>query len=772
MNWINGDGGRQVFVLWLYGSAGSGKTALSQSIAELCEAQGLLAATFFFSKDTGERSNSGQFASTLAYQIALSTPNARPHIEDAIRQDPSLFGKALQTQMRALVTKPVRNAFKGTASQPHTGGLVIIDALDECHDAKAQRYILDIISEEFHPEGPLPLIFLITSRPEESIQARFSTGNLARLSRHLSLENYLESRNDIQTFLEAKFNEIKEQHPLRGYIPPTWPSDETLGEILTRSSGQFVYATTVIDYVSSLYHRPTDRLNIVLGLLNHNGDPPFAELDALYSHILSSVVYLKQALRIVGVILLMSIPLSSENVEELLFLRPGDVQLFLGGMSSLINYRDPHKPISVLHAPLSDFLFDPGHVFVIFSSRRELGVPLLVEYAIYHFDAHFDLASFTNQLYEELLSFDLPSVCRNMPSMEDTWYFVPNLLDCIRNTVIFHDAEDIYQAQRSLLDGYLDTELTKYDTDDRLADLVALLPMYSSPVAVKGLDDISAFKDLLLGLKDGEDLLSVDESSLNLRHMVRRHSQGEPYVELLCTYVQDFKRSGRHFLTGQRYALAARRCLDWIKDYNEIESDEPSDDELALPWIFECIPSLLLRAVVDEDLELALRQLSSPNSISYHFHPKLIQNLEHSSLAYSIETKFKSDYEHMKSHSASFKIVPQGLKLYSVHRLSIPGINPTSGVCPENNLGLENLQDNFCCVFHLIVWYTNHRRRGQLLRDLDGKESLIISVDDPFPEIDNEDLTPSTTMIEEATTVDGLMRVIIYRFWARAMDFK
>jgi hypothetical protein len=36
------------FMLWLYGPAGAGKTAIARRVAELCEAQGLLLASFLF----------------------------------------------------------------------------------------------------------------------------------------------------------------------------------------------------------------------------------------------------------------------------------------------------------------------------------------------------------------------------------------------------------------------------------------------------------------------------------------------------------------------------------------------------------------------------------------------------------------------------------------------------------------------------------------------------------------------------------------------------
>jgi len=366
MAWVTNDTCRTSSILWLYGPAGSGKTALAQSIAELCDAQGLLAASFFFSKESPERNHVKRLASTIAYQIALSLPDTRPYIEGAIRRDLSIFDRALKTQVQRLITNPIRQSVAtfqtdtASSSSHSTAVLVIIDALDECDDAKVQRYILDIIDEEYRSEkGSLPVLFIITSRPDEPIRMRFGARHLSCLSLCMSLEDYVESRDDVQTYLQLKIKEIKDQHPFRAYIPSSWPSDEMMKILLTKSSGQFVYAAMVIDYISSIYHRPTDRLDIILGLLkDDDGDPPFSELDALYSQILSSVFNLKKALRILGTILLTSTPFSPEVMESLLFLKPGDVPMYLGGLASLINFNDPQRSIKVLHGSLSDFIFD------------------------------------------------------------------------------------------------------------------------------------------------------------------------------------------------------------------------------------------------------------------------------------------------------------------------------------------------------------------------------------------------------------------------------
>ncbi|KAF9470626.1 hypothetical protein BDN70DRAFT_821113 [Pholiota conissans] len=88
MEWIKASEADRKLILWLYGPAGAGKTAIEQSIAEQCEEEGLLAASFFFGRTAAGRNDSSRFAATLAYQLILSIHGVREHVITAIEQDP------------------------------------------------------------------------------------------------------------------------------------------------------------------------------------------------------------------------------------------------------------------------------------------------------------------------------------------------------------------------------------------------------------------------------------------------------------------------------------------------------------------------------------------------------------------------------------------------------------------------------------------------------------------------------------------------------------
>ena len=219
-----------------------------------------------------------------------------------------------------------------------------------------------------------PLNFLITSRSEIPIARVFNASPVVEVSARHSLDDEPKSVEDVEYFLSAKFDEIKRTHPSRRHIPHDWPPAQVMADLVRKSSGQFIYPATVIRYTFSPRHSPILRLEIILKLRPLSGESPFAQLDALYRHILLSCENVELALRILGMCLLstqtMDVPwrhydfpsrlIAPENTERILGLHPGDVQRGLEDLGSLIEYKGDDIPLRVLHASLFDFLSDPS----------------------------------------------------------------------------------------------------------------------------------------------------------------------------------------------------------------------------------------------------------------------------------------------------------------------------------------------------------------------------------------------------------------------------
>ncbi|PPQ81148.1 hypothetical protein CVT25_015200 [Psilocybe cyanescens] len=341
MDWTSGlnEDTRDALVTWLYGAAGAGKSSIAQTIAEILHGQHFFLASFFFSRNDPQRGVAKLLVTTLAYQLMAKLPQVfRERVALTLEQDPLIVTRSLEAQFVALVLEPLLELLRsGFSTSNHI--VVIIDGFDECDDPKVQAIIIDLSFRLLHSRD-LPLKILIASRPEMDISSSFSKNPFSTLAR-IALDDDYQSEEDIRHFIADKFNEIKTWHRLRAYIQDGWPPKDSLDTLVRKSSGQFIYASTVMKYVASPRHRPTHRLEIVLGIHPPNaGDSPFAELDALYRHILMGVEDIDLILKIIGFVVLHPLNVSHSEVtfvEAFLSLAPGDVPLLMQDLGSLIS---------------------------------------------------------------------------------------------------------------------------------------------------------------------------------------------------------------------------------------------------------------------------------------------------------------------------------------------------------------------------------------------------------------------------------------------------
>ena len=354
-------------ILWLYGSAGAGKSAIAQTIAEMCSKLGHIVASFFFSRASPSRNNEKRLIASIAYQLAVSIPTTRSYIESAVQTDPAIFDRSLDTQVEVLIIGPLENACTDVdpTDAKQWPRLIIIDGLDECHNPLIQCSIIRVLSAALR-RVPFPLILLVASRPEPHIRNTFNflIKSDSHVSRHIVLDNSYKPDADIKEFLVSRFKEIKENHLLASRIPESWPSEEAVNQLVRKSSGQFIYASTVMKYLDSSKHWPMKRLDAMMGLIPVVGDMPYKELDALYSHILSCVEDLATTLKILGFLFFdRGFDILTPNFLALLLgFDEGDIYLCLSELHSVLYI--PPLPntgglaIRPTHASLQDFLVD------------------------------------------------------------------------------------------------------------------------------------------------------------------------------------------------------------------------------------------------------------------------------------------------------------------------------------------------------------------------------------------------------------------------------
>lgn len=352
-----------------------GKSALAQSLSEKYQAKKQLAASFFFFRSDPSRNNGDQLIPTLVSQLVGTFKEIRPFVEHRIRDNRAVFTKRPQTQIQELLVEPLLT-LKSKGIPVTLPQLIVIDGLDECHNPDIQCELLRVIARAIS-QIPYPLRFLITSRPEAHITQAFNNDpDLQAISaRQYDLSDDPDADMDIRRFLENEFAEIRRVHRLGCYIPHDWLDKNAIASLVERSSGHFIYASTVIRYIRSPNHRPDDRLKVILRLRPPGeGDRPYAQLDALYALIFQGVENLGQLEKIclvLGILYFHSNrvgcfatyrrydsnqTVTQKSIEILLEMQTGDLVVLLDPILSLISM--DVDSVRILHKSLFDYLLD------------------------------------------------------------------------------------------------------------------------------------------------------------------------------------------------------------------------------------------------------------------------------------------------------------------------------------------------------------------------------------------------------------------------------
>lgn len=136
--------------------------------------------------------------------------------------------------------------------------------------------------------------------------------------------------------------------------------------LMDKSSGYFIYPSTVLKFVGDVDSRPTAQLDIVLSGTTNSA---LVELDQLYHSILSNVRKpLDVLVQVLGTILVSKRSLLPLDVDSTLDLPAGETYLILRRLYSLLDFaQDDEMNISVIHSSFLDFLCDPeraGNFFI------------------------------------------------------------------------------------------------------------------------------------------------------------------------------------------------------------------------------------------------------------------------------------------------------------------------------------------------------------------------------------------------------------------------
>ena len=355
MQWAKNPQERHVF--WLNGLAGTGKSTIAQTFSGMVAQNGTLGASFFCSRDYLDRKELKNILPTLAYQLACRYPNFRRRVIQAIKEDPSVAHSSLISQLKHLIVDPL--------SSMDISCIIVVDALDECIDDQPSSALLSVLGR--HVNDLQSVKFFITGRPEPRIRSGFRLPLLEPLTQVFLLHGVELSRvdEDIRLYLQEKLGAVaKRRSDLE--LPDQWPSDDDLTALTKKSSGLFIFASTLVKFIESEDHEPKERLRLIVALPDNTAHEGRAGIDLLYTQVFTHAFSgTKQATvfaglrRVLGAVVLAFNPLSRAQISGILGLDESLIATTLRRLHSvLLIPNEGSRAIRVFHKSFPDFLQD------------------------------------------------------------------------------------------------------------------------------------------------------------------------------------------------------------------------------------------------------------------------------------------------------------------------------------------------------------------------------------------------------------------------------
>lgn len=354
-------------IFWLNGGAGTGKSTISRTVAQLFADKGILGASFFFKRGEADRGNMALFFPTIASQLVQAFTPIAPHIRAAVEANPTIHDKSIKDQFDKLIAGPVKKV--SGYPQPPTI-VVVIDALDECDPVEHVRLAIHLLSQAKHFVSVCMKVF-VTSRPELAIRLGFEDicGQYEDLVLHQIPHVIVE--HDIAIFLKHEFDIIRRDYnksvSSNRQLPSSWPGTENFQKLVSMSVPLFIFAATACRFVQDRRIRgPKEQLAKILE--HHTGQK--SSLDATYLPIVDGLLeglsdsakrdVSERFKQIVGSIVILASPLCTPSLARLLAMSIDEIEDQLDLLHSVLYIpSDRSLPVRLLHLSFRDFLVDP-----------------------------------------------------------------------------------------------------------------------------------------------------------------------------------------------------------------------------------------------------------------------------------------------------------------------------------------------------------------------------------------------------------------------------
>ncbi|KAF5377090.1 hypothetical protein D9615_010558 [Tricholomella constricta] len=229
-------------MLWLSGAAGTGKSSVAGSVAELLKSKNILGAFVGFRRDIAVDDTPSHLFGSIACQIAIFHEHVRQNVLSAI-QDKLPNIHMLHQQARELVVQPLLSS----VALPRV--VIVIDALDECaadsgkNGKPGREKLVDVLVTEFAALPSFVKVF-ITSRKEGIITQQLQK---FKSLQNIDLTSVDETQEDISKYITCRIKKIQQ----RDDDLNDWPDVQDVSQLAIYADKLFVWADVACSYIET-----------------------------------------------------------------------------------------------------------------------------------------------------------------------------------------------------------------------------------------------------------------------------------------------------------------------------------------------------------------------------------------------------------------------------------------------------------------------------------------------------------------------------------------
>jgi len=387
VDWINNSEPDTPQVLWLYGQAGKGKSAIAHTIASWFKSLGALGSCFCFTRDQQAEHRHEKIFTTIARDLADRDPTFKRILAEVIAGDKALSTtRDVEQHWEKFILGPISKAATSSVERV----VIVIDALDESGGEASRKEILGVLASAQVTELPSSIRILITSRPLSDITEALQ--DVPHITcRSMDDISTASAERDIRLYVSAQLG--------RKLIDRF--TTEQISRLVQLADGLFEWARLACEFIKSRKGGFT-ALERYENLVSVSPGAGKGLLDEMYLTILRDIIEGNPKARarfhsVMRQILWTQEPLPMESLNAMRCNFPdndlSEVGAILDPMGALLSgIADVSTPVRALHASFHDFLTDPARS---------------MEFAIKMEDVHCQLAWACVQVMQTGLCFNI-----------------------------------------------------------------------------------------------------------------------------------------------------------------------------------------------------------------------------------------------------------------------------------------------------------------------------------------------------------------------------